>query len=87
MGESEVKQSNSTKLLGMQVQNSQNWNEHIEGMMKNQNQRLFQIRRITNCVSLNTKRAPIDQREMTRSGRTEISVWSPNKKYVGGTII
>ena len=45
-----IPQSADTKLLGMQVHDSQKWTEHIKITVKSLNMRLFQIRRIINHI-------------------------------------
>ena len=46
IGESMVTQSDTTKLLGMQIEDPQTWSEHIKVTIRSLNMRLFQIRRI-----------------------------------------
>ena len=48
VGESPLTQSRSTRLLGIQVQDTQKWSEHINEIIKSLNMRFLQIRRIIN---------------------------------------
>ena len=50
VGNCSVARSENTKLLGMQVEDSQKWNLHINETVKALNYRLFQIRRIKNHI-------------------------------------
>ena len=50
VGGNMIPQSEETKLLGMQVHDSQKWNSHMELTIKSLNMRLFQIRRIVNHI-------------------------------------
>ena len=45
-----IKESEHTKLLGVEIQESQNWNVHIQNLKNALNFRLFQIRRIANQI-------------------------------------
>ena len=48
-----IKQEKSTKLLGMQIEDSQGWKEHFSGkggLIASLNKRLFAVRRVTNQI-------------------------------------
>ena len=51
VGTSIVKRSDTTKLLGMEIDEHQNWNEHFNGLVYALNKRTFAIRRISNMIS------------------------------------
>ncbi len=48
MGEHQIQESKSTKLLGMMIDNDQKWKSHFCG--KALNQRLFMVKRMSNHV-------------------------------------
>ena len=53
VGETEVKEVNSAKLLGMMLDNDQKWTSHFwgkKGLLKALNQRLFALRRVANHI-------------------------------------
>ena len=50
VGETLITQEESTKLLGIQIEESQKWNLHLTQLTKTLNSRLFQIRRIKNQI-------------------------------------
>ena len=46
VGESTIKRTDHTKLLGIQIQESQEWTEHLKCLTSSLNQRLFVIQRV-----------------------------------------
>ena len=53
VGDSEIEEAKSAKLLGMTMDNVQKWTSHFwgkKGLLKALNQRLFAIRRIANHI-------------------------------------
>ena len=50
VGNSEVQRTNKTKLLGVFLEDSQEWHEHFKQLRCSLNQRLFVIRRISNQI-------------------------------------
>ena len=57
VGENEVTQEHSTKLLGMQISDKLTWKEHFHGkngLISSLNKRLFAIRRVANHIPKKT---------------------------------
>ena len=50
VGDTQVPRSNSTKLLGIEIDEKQNWNEHFNSLVNSLNKRTFIIRRISNHI-------------------------------------
>ena len=53
VGKNEIAQEKSTKLLGMTIEDNQNWKEHFSGkngLISTLNKRLFAIRRVANFI-------------------------------------
>ena len=53
IGYSFVQRSCSTKLLGVEIDNKQNWKEHFNSLLNSLNSRTFAIRRISNKILQN----------------------------------
>ena len=53
VGETTIVRTSHTKLLGMQIEDSQEWNEHLKLLKSGLNHRLFLIRRIAQQVPRN----------------------------------
>ena len=50
VGTSKVTRSESTKLLGIEIDDQQNWKEHFNNLVNSLNKRTFVIRRISNQI-------------------------------------
>ena len=50
VGDVIIKRTTSTKLLGIYIEESQEWNDHVKALKSSLNQRLFVIRRLTNQI-------------------------------------
>ena len=50
VGDVIIKRTTSTKLLGIYIEESQEWNEHVKALKSTLNQRLFVIRRLMNQI-------------------------------------
>ena len=53
IGKDLVKRSDSTKLLGIKLDDNQKWSTHIDGLIGDLNKRTFTIRRISNQIPQN----------------------------------
>ena len=52
VGEVDIEQDRSTKLLGMNIQDNLGWNEHFKDLVSSLKKRLFSIRRVKNQISM-----------------------------------
>ena len=50
VGREIIKESDHTKLLGVDIQNTQKWDIHVKNLTNSLNYRLFQIRRIKSQI-------------------------------------
>ena len=50
VGDTKVQRTDNTKLLGIIIEDSQEWNCHIKSLKTSLNQRLFVIRRVSNQI-------------------------------------
>ena len=50
VGNCAIKRSESTKLLGIEIDDQQNWKEHFNNLVNSLNKRTFVIRRISNQI-------------------------------------
>ena len=53
VGDTTIKRTSHTKLLGMQIEDSQEWNEHLKLLKSGLNHRLFLLRRIAQQIPRN----------------------------------
>ena len=50
VGNSTIQRTSHTKLLGIQIEESQEWDEHLKSLKSSLNQRLFVLRRVANQI-------------------------------------
>ncbi len=65
MGNHEIMESKSAKLLGVAMDNDQKWKSHFcgkGGLLASLNQRLFMVKRMSNHISKNKLRKIEDSR-------------------------
>jgi hypothetical protein len=53
VGDTIIKRTTHTKLLGVQIEESQEWGEHLKSLITSLNQRLFMIRRVSRQLPKN----------------------------------
>ena len=72
VGDHQIQESTSTKLLGVEIDNDQKWNSHFYGkggLLSTLNQRLFMVRRMSNHISKKKLRRVVD------------SLWTSKLRY------
>ena len=72
VGDHEIMESKSAKLLGVVMDNDQKWKSHFcgkGGLLSSLNQRLFMVKRISNHISKNKLRKVVD------------SLWTSKLRY------
>ena len=75
VGDHEIMESKSAKLLGVVMDNDQKWKSHFcgkGGLLSSLNQRLFMVKRITNHISKNKLRKVVDSLWTSKLG----NIWT-----------